>query len=71
MMGGKDPRSVEVFMVGDYWTKEQKMILKELHIDPLINSPKRLKKMVNYFRTPGASLWAVTGGMGLSMSASP
>ena len=51
-------------MVGDYWTKEQKIILKELHIDPLISSPERLKTMVNYFRTPDASLWAVTEGHG-------
>ena len=51
-------------MVGDYWTKEQKNILMELHIDPLISSPERLKTMVNYFRTPDASLWAVTEGQG-------
>jgi len=51
-------------MVGDYWTKEQKTILKELHIDPLVSSPERLKTMVNYFRTPDASLWAVTEGHG-------
>ena len=51
-------------MVGDYWTKEQKMTLKELHIDPLISSPERLKEMVNYFQTPNASLWAITEGGG-------
>ena len=46
MMGEKDLRSLEVLMVGDYWTKEQKIILKELHIDPLISPPERLKTMV-------------------------
>ncbi len=51
-------------MVSGYWTKEQKIILKKLHIDPLISSPERLKTMVNYFRTPGATLWAVTEGHG-------
>jgi hypothetical protein len=37
---------------------------QELHIDPLVSSPERLKTMVNYFRTPDASLWAVTEGHG-------
>ena len=28
------------------------------------NSPKRLKDLVNYFRTPGASLFAISEGNG-------
>ena len=51
-------------MVGEYWTTEQKIRLKEMNIDPVASSPERLKEMVNYFRKPGSSLWAVTEGDG-------
>ena len=51
-------------MVRDYWTREEKLKLKELHIDPVSNSPERLKELVNYFRTPDSSLWAITEGHG-------
>jgi len=51
-------------MVGEYWTTEQKLRLKAMHIDPVASSPERLKEMVNYFRKPGSSLWAVTEGDG-------
>ena len=51
-------------MVGEYWTKDEKLRLKELHIDPVRSSPERLKTMVHYFRTPDASLWAIVEGNG-------
>ena len=51
-------------MVGEFWTNEEKLRLKEMHIDPVTSSPESLKKMVTYFRTPGSSLWAVTEGAG-------
>ena len=51
-------------MVGEFWTKEEKLRLKEMRIDPVTSSPESLKKMVTYFRTPGSSLWAVTKGAG-------
>ena len=51
-------------MVGEYWTGEEKRKLKAMTISHVITSPKRLKEMIEYFRTPGASLWAVTEGDG-------
>ena len=51
-------------MVGEFWTKDEKLRLKEMYIDPVTSSPESLKKMVTYFRTPGSSLWAVTEGAG-------
>ena len=51
-------------MVGEYWTKDEKLRLKEMHIDPVRSSPERLKEMVNYFRTPDSSIWAITEGHG-------
>ena len=51
-------------MVGDFWTKEEKLRLKEMHIDSVTSSPEILKKMVTYFQTPGSSLWAVTEELG-------
>ncbi len=51
-------------MVGEYWTKDEKLRLKEMHIDPVRSSPERLKEMVGYFRTPDSSLWAITEGHG-------
>ncbi len=51
-------------MIGENWTNEQKRRLKEMHFDPVRNPPERLKAMVKYFRTPGASLFAITDGDG-------
>ena len=51
-------------MVGEIWTMDEKLRLKELHIDPVRSSPEKLKKMVNYFRTPNASVFAITEGHG-------
>ena len=51
-------------MVGEYWTGEEKRKLKAMTIRSVKTSPKRLKEMIEYFRTPGATLWAVTEGDG-------
>lgn len=51
-------------MVGEYWTSVEKGRLKALTISPTKSPPKTLKEMIEYFRTPGASLWAVTEGNG-------
>ena len=51
-------------MVGEYWTQDEKLRLKELRIHPVKSSPERLKKIVNYFRMPDSSLWTVTEGHG-------
>ena len=32
-------------MVGEFWTKEEKLRLKEMRIDPVTSSPESLKKM--------------------------
>jgi len=48
----------------EFWTSEEKRKLKAMTISPVINSPKRLKMMIRYFQTSGASLWAVTDGDG-------
>ena len=58
-------------MAGENWTSEEKRKLKAMTISPIKSSPKRLKAIVEYFRTPGASLWKVTEGPGpLRMSKS-
>lgn len=58
-------------MAGENWTSEEKRKLKAMTISPIKSSPKRLKEIVEYFQTPGASLWAVTEGPGpLHMSKS-
>ena len=51
-------------IVGEHWTKDQKLRLKELGICPVRSSPKRLKDLVSYFRTPGASLFEISEGNG-------
>ena len=51
-------------MVGEYWTSEEKQMLKEVTISPVKSSPQRLKDLIKYFRTPGATLWKITEGHG-------
>jgi len=51
-------------MVGEYWTGEEKRKLKAMTISPVKISPMGLKEMIEYFRTPGATLWEVTEGDG-------
>ena len=51
-------------MVGKIWTTDQAGRLRALTIDPVQSTPDRLKEMIDYFRTPGVTLWAVTEGKG-------
>lgn len=51
-------------MIGENWDNEQKRRLREMRIDPVRSPPERLMTMIEYFRTPGESLWAVTEGKG-------
>ena len=48
----------------EFWTSEEKRKLKAMTISPVKSSPERLKALIEYFRTPGASLWDVTEGRG-------
>ncbi len=49
-------------MIDENWTSEEKRRLRKISIDPVRSPPERLKSMIEYFRRPGASLWAVTDG---------
>jgi len=61
--GSRDKRKWEdKAMVCENWTSEEKRRLKKIRIDPVRSPPERLKTLIEYFRTPGASLWAVTEG---------
>ena len=51
-------------MDGEFWTNEEKRKLKAMTISPFKSSPERLKALIEYFRTPGVSLWDVTEGRG-------
>ena len=46
------------------WSKADALHLKDLHLDPIRNTPDRLKSLVDHFKTPGASVFQVTEGMG-------
>lgn len=52
-------------MIGENWTNEERLRLRAMTIDPVRSSPKRLKELIDYFRTPPASLWEITEGRGL------
>lgn len=42
------------------WSKEHRITLREMHIDPVRSSPDRIRGMMNYFRTPDASIGGVS-----------
>ena len=46
------------------WSKADALHLKDLHLDHIRNTPDRLKRLVDHFKTPGASVFQVTEGMG-------
>jgi len=50
--------------MGEIWTNEEKRRLKAMHLDPVRSPPLRLRELINYFRIPESSLWAVTEGHG-------
>ena len=51
-------------MDGVTWTQEEVRGLKKLRLDPIRNTPGRLRPLVEHFLKPGASVFAVTEGDG-------
>lgn len=44
------------------WNSEEAKRLKALRLDPVQNPPEKLTRLVNYFKSPGASIFGVTEG---------
>ena len=51
-------------MDGTTWTREEVRELKKLRLDPIRNTPARLRLLVTHFLEPEASVFAVTEGDG-------
>ena len=51
-------------MDGTTWTREEVKGLKKLRLDPIRNTPAKLRQLVAHFLKPGASVFAVTEGDG-------
>jgi hypothetical protein len=51
-------------MEGMTWTREEIKELKRLRLDPIRNTPAKLRPLVAHFLKPGASVFAVTEGDG-------
>ena len=51
-------------MDGMTWTREEVRELKKLRLDPIRNTPTKLRPLVAHFLKPGASVFAVTEGEG-------
>ena len=51
-------------MDGTTWTKEETTELRRLRLDPIRNTPDKLRPLVAHFLKPGASVFAVTEGDG-------
>ncbi len=51
-------------MDGTTWTREEVRELKKLWLDPIRNTPAKLRPLVEHFLEPGASVFAVTEGDG-------
>ena len=51
-------------MDGTTWTKEEVRELKKLRLDPIRNTPAKLRLLVGHFLKPEASVFAVTEGDG-------
>ena len=51
-------------MDGTTWTREEVRELKKLRLDPIRNTPARLRLLVGHFLKPEASVFAVTEGDG-------
>jgi len=51
-------------MDGMTWTREEVRELKRLRLDPIRNTPAKLRPLVEHFLKPGASVFAVTEGEG-------
>ena len=46
------------------WSSEDIQRLKELRLDPIVNSPGKLEDLVRHFKGPKPSVFAVTEGSG-------
>jgi len=51
-------------MDGTRWTKEETTELRRLRLDPIRNTPAKLRLLVGHFLKPDASVFAVTEGDG-------
>jgi len=51
-------------MDGTTWTREEVRELKKLRLDPIRNTPAKLRLLVAHFLKPEASVFAVTEGDG-------
>ena len=51
-------------MDGTTWTREEVKELRRLRLDPIRNTPAKLRLLVAHFLKPGASVFAVTEGDG-------
>ena len=51
-------------MDGMIWNTEEVKKLRRLRLDPIRNTPDRLRSLVEHFLKPGASVFAVTEGDG-------
>ena len=51
-------------MDGTTWTREEVRELRRLRLDPILNTPARLRLLVAHFLKPEASVFAVTEGDG-------
>ena len=52
------------YMDGMTWSQEEVRELKRLRLDPVRNTPAKLRSLVEHFLKPGASVFAVTEGEG-------
>ena len=51
-------------MDGTTWTEEETTELRRLRLDPIRNTPSKVRQLVGHFLRPGASVFAVTEGDG-------
>ena len=51
-------------MDGTTWTREEVKELRRLRLDPIRNTPAKLRLLVEHFLKPGASVFVVTEGDG-------
>ena len=51
-------------MDGMTWNSEEVKELRKLRLDPIRNTPDKLRSLVEHFLKPGASVFSVTEGKG-------
>ena len=51
-------------MSGETWTNEEAKRLWAMTISSMRSSPEKIKSMINHFKTPEASVRAISGGAG-------